>query len=171
MNRGITKSLMSVAVAGVMAFSTTPVWAETRIHEAARSERYGRKFGGMLGRGALNVLTSFVGVVVNTVNETRDGAPVVGTLTGLGKGLGCGLLRFGSGAVDLTTFWVPGFNGIPVSSSYQNCLEEESYSEGSQPSQQGYYSQPAPMQPVQRPVITTPAEPEEQSTPPKVWKK
>lgn len=31
-------------------------------------------------------------------------------------------LRALSGGVDLATFWVPGFNGFPVSDSYDNCL-------------------------------------------------
>jgi len=59
---------------------------------------------------------------VNVVNETNAGPPFVGTLTGVAKGAGCGVLRLGSGAVDLVTFWVPGFNGFPVSDSYENCL-------------------------------------------------
>ena len=101
-----------------------PAWAaRTKVHEAAESERYGRKFGGMIGRGALNVVTSPVDLIVNVVNETKAGPPFVGTLTGLGKGIGCGTLRLGSGAVDLVTFWVPGFNGFPVSDSYEDCLE------------------------------------------------
>jgi putative exosortase-associated protein (TIGR04073 family) len=100
-----------------------PAWAaRTRVHEAAESERYGRKFGGMIGRGALNVITSPVDLIVNIVNETKVGPPLVGTLAGLGKGIGCGTLRLGSGAVDLVTFWVPGFNGFPVSDSYENCM-------------------------------------------------
>ena len=100
-----------------------PAWAaRTSVHEAAESQQYGRKFGGMIGRGALNVVTSPVDVVVNLVNETKAGPPLVGTLTGIGKGLGCGVLRLGSGAIDLVTFWVPGFNGMPVSDSYDNCL-------------------------------------------------
>jgi hypothetical protein len=59
---------------------------------------------------------------VNVVNETKNGPPLVGTLTGLAKGTGCGVLRLGSGIVDIGTFWVPGFNGFPVSDSYDNCL-------------------------------------------------
>ena len=110
-------------VAATMLVGTQPAWAaRTRIHEAAESERYGRKFGGMIGRGALNVLTSPVDLLVNVVNETKAGPPFVGTMTGLGKGVGCGLLRLGSGGVDLVTFWVPGFNGFPVSDQYGNCL-------------------------------------------------
>src|SRR3989338_1376440 len=110
-------------VACVLALGTQPVWAaRTQVHEAAESQQYGRKFGGMLGRGALNAVTCFVDVLVNVVNETKAGPPFVGTLTGVAKGAGCGVLRLGSGAVDLVTFWVPGFNGFPVSDSYENCF-------------------------------------------------
>ena len=114
-------------VAGLVALSlvlwSQPAWAtRTKAHDAAESPEYGRKFGGMIGRGALNVVTCFVDVIVNVVNETKAGPPVVGTLTGVAKGVGCGALRLGSGAVDLVTFWVPGFNGFPVSDSYENCF-------------------------------------------------
>ena len=117
---------MRHVIAGLLAVSlllwSQPVWARTRVHEMAESPQYGRKAGGMIGRGALNILTSFVDVIVNVVNESKVGPPVVGTLTGLGKGVGCGVLRLGSGAVDIVTFWVPGFNGFPVSDSYENCF-------------------------------------------------
>ena len=111
------------AVVFMLVLGNQPVWAaRLQVHEAAESQQYGRKFGGMLGRGLLNALTCFVDVIVNVVNETKAGPPLVGTLTGVAKGAGCGVLRLGSGAVDLVTFWVPGFNGIPVSDSYENCL-------------------------------------------------
>jgi len=110
-------------VVGALLVLQPPVWAaRTQVHEAAESQQYGRKFGGMIGRGALNAVTCFVDVIVNVVNETKAGPPFVGTLTGVAKGTGCGVLRLGSGAVDLVTFWVPGFNGFPVSDSYENCL-------------------------------------------------
>ena len=110
-------------VVGGMLFVAQPAWAaRTRIHEAADSQQYGTKAGGMLGRGVLNIVTSFVDILVNIVNETKAGPPLVGTLTGIAKGTGCGVLRLGSGAVDLVTFWVPGFNGFPVSDSYDNCF-------------------------------------------------
>jgi len=118
-------------VAVLMVIASQPAWAaRTKVHEAAESERYGRKFGGMIGRGALNVLTSPVDLIVNVVNDTKAGPPFVGTLGGLGKGIGCGALRLGSGAVDLVTFWVPGFNGFPVSDSYENCLAPSSMASG-----------------------------------------
>ncbi len=114
-----------VSVLAIAAFSlfTQPVWAmRTRVHEMAESQQYGQKAGGMLGRGVINAVTCFVDPLVNIVNETKAGPPLVGTLTGIGKGLGCGVLRLGSGATDIVTFWVPGFNGFPVSDSYENCL-------------------------------------------------
>ena len=120
-----TWGIGSVAVA--LLLTMRPAWAaRTSVHEAAESQEYGRKFGGMIGRGVLNAVTCFVDVIVNVVNETKSGPPLVGTLTGVAKGAGCGVLRLGSGAVDLVTFWVPGFNGFPVSDSYENCLATSS---------------------------------------------
>ena len=107
----------------MLVIGSQPAWAaRTKIHDAAESPRYGQKFGGMIGRGVLNAATCFVDILVNVVNETKAGPPLVGTLTGVGKGLACGTLRLGSGAVDLVTFWVPGFNGFPVADSYTDCL-------------------------------------------------
>ena len=116
---------MRRVVVGALAFvlCAPTVWAApTPAHEAAESPVYGRKFGGMLGRGLINLSTCFVDLLVNVVQETRTGPPLVGTLVGLGKGVGCTTLRALSGAVDVTTFWVPGFNGFAVSDSYENCL-------------------------------------------------
>lgn len=112
-----------IMVVCAMLLAGQPAWAmRTTVHQAAESQDYGRKFGGMIGRGILNALTCFVDVIVNVVNETKAGPPLVGTLTGVAKGTGCGVLRLASGAIDLTTFWVPGFNGLPVSDSYDNCF-------------------------------------------------
>ena len=109
-----------------------PAWAaRTKLHEAAESPSYGRKAGGMIGRGLLNAATCFVDLLVNVVNETKAGPPLVGTLTGIAKGTGCGVLRLGSGVIDVATFWVPGFNGAPVSDSYENCLAPSSMSSAS----------------------------------------
>ena len=117
------RAFLGMALVVMMVVSVQPAWAvRTQVHEAAESQQYGRKFGGMIGRGALNVVTSFVDVIVNIVNDTKAGPPLVGTLTGVAKGVGCGVLRLGSGAVDIVTFWVPGFNGFPVSDSYENCF-------------------------------------------------
>ncbi|MBI3087328.1 MAG: hypothetical protein HYY91_00355 [Candidatus Omnitrophica bacterium] len=145
---------MKTAILGVvlsMLMAPSAWAARTSVHEAAESSEYGRKFGGMIGRGALNAVTSFVDILVNVVNETKTGPPLVGTLTGLAKGTGCGVLRLGSGAVDLVTFWVPGFNGFPVSDSYDNCVAGSSGSGG-----QAAASEPAEAQLEAAQVASTP---------------
>lgn len=96
------------------------------VWELAKSDLYKEKAGGMLGRGLLNAATSPVDIVVQTVDKTKSGPPLIGTLTGMASGLGCTALRASSGIVDAALFWVPGFNGFPVNRSYNNCLEEES---------------------------------------------
>ena len=112
-----------VIMAMALLVGAQPAWAmRTRAHEMAESPQYGQKAGGMIGRGVINAVTCFVDPLVHIVNETKAGPPLVGTLTGIGSGLGCGVLRLGSGAVDIVTFWVPGFNGFPVSDSYENCV-------------------------------------------------
>jgi putative exosortase-associated protein (TIGR04073 family) len=112
---------LAILLAGLICSSNA--FADS-VYEKANSTDYGTKVGGMLGRGVVNVATCFVDIIVQTVNGTQDGPPVVGTLTGLGGGIACGALRVSSGALDVLTFWVPQFNGIPVSRSYSNCLEE-----------------------------------------------
>lgn len=101
------------------------VLAQENVWDMAQSEQYGKKAAGMLGRGLLNAATCFVDLIVQTVEGTKAGPPFVGTLTGLGGGIGCAALRATSGVLDVGTFWVPGFNGFPVSRSYNNCLEME----------------------------------------------
>ena len=135
---------LSVLAIAVFALSAQPAWAmRTRAHEMAESQQYGQKAGGMLGRGVINGVTFFVDPLVNIVNETKAGPPVIGTLTGVGKGLGCGVLRLGSGVVDIVTFWVPGFNGFPVSDSYENCLAPSGSSAWSGAASQPTYTPPA----------------------------
>jgi len=112
---------LTILTPNLLASDTT----RSSVWEAANSEVYGTKAGGMLGRGLLNAVTCFVDVLVHTVEGTKEGPPLVGTLTGLGSGIGCTALRAVSGVLDVATFWVPGFNGFPVSRSYSNCLEFE----------------------------------------------
>ena len=103
----------------------SPTLYADNIWDMASSDSYGRKAGGMFGRGLLNAATCFLDIIVQTVDKTKDGPPVVGTLTGIGSGAACTVLRAGSGVVDVASFWVPGFNGVPVSRSYHNCIETE----------------------------------------------
>lgn len=116
------KKLLVFVVVLSFLFSPVSFAASKSIWELAQSEGYGEKSGGMLGRGLLNASTCFVDILVQTVDGTKQGPPLLGTLTGLGGGIGCTALRATSGVLDISTFWVPGFNGFPVSKSYNNCL-------------------------------------------------
>ncbi len=125
------------------------------VWEMAESESYKQKTGGMLGRGLINAATSPVDIIVQTVNKTKSGPPLIGTLTGLGGGLGCTALRAGSGILDVALFWVPGFNGFPVARSYDNCLcweEREAYTAAAPVYVAPVYTAPMVQTPV--PVVT-----------------
>ena len=119
---------VTLFLALIMLFAAMPASFAAQgesIWQMAKSDQYGKKAGGMFGRGLVNAATCFVDLIVQTVNGTQDGPPFIGTLTGLGGGLGCTALRATSGVLDVATFWVPGFNGIPVSKDYANCLDLE----------------------------------------------
>ena len=94
------------------------------IWEMAESPVYGEKAGGMLGRGILNAASSPVDIPVQTVKGAQKNKPeFIGAVGGFATGAVCTILRASSGVIDAATFWVPGFNGIPVSRSYENCLD------------------------------------------------
>ncbi len=131
------KGLLILSVLALIALLAPKAFAADDVWTSAKSDQYGKKAGGMLGRGVVNVATCFVDLIQHTVEGTQDGPPFIGTMTGLGSGLGCTALRVSSGALDVVTFWVPGFNGIPVAKSYSNCLEEEE--------ETVYASSPTPM--------------------------
>ena len=119
MKKGVLLTFILALVLGAPLAFADDVWT------MAQSDQYKTKAGGQLGRGVVNAATCFVDLIQHTVEGTQDGAPLIGTMTGLGSGIGCTVLRAGSGVLDVATFWVPGFNGIPVSKSYSNCLEED----------------------------------------------
>lgn len=114
------KLAQGLIIAAAVFTGMAPAWADVR--EAAASPEYGRKAGGMIARGLQSVATSPMDLVVHTLNETKTGVPVLGTVVGVVKGAGCTVLRAGSGVVDVATFWIPGFNGFPASESYGDCI-------------------------------------------------
>lgn len=151
----------------ICAFLLVPASFAKDVWTMAASENYKEKTGGMLGRGLLNAATSPVDIVVQTVNRTKTETPFIGTLNGLAGGLGCTALRAGSGIMDVVLFWVPDFNGFPVSRSYDNCLEEDS--EVVEPIQAPIVAAPIVAAPVsQEPIVTVT---EAQPAPVKVAKK
>ncbi|MBI4395097.1 MAG: hypothetical protein HY583_02755 [Candidatus Omnitrophica bacterium] len=93
------------------------------VWEMAESPVYKEKFAGMLGRGLLNVVTCFADIPVQTVNGAKKNKPeILGAIGGLGMGAACTVLRAASGVIDVAGSWIPGFHGVPVSRSYDNCL-------------------------------------------------
>lgn len=118
------KKYAALLVLSFLAVSRPALAVESQnVWDMAKSDKYDTKLGGMFGRGLLNISTSFVDILVHTVEGTQNGPAFVGTMSGLGSGLGCTALRLTSGALDVLTFWVPNFNGFPLSPSYSNCLE------------------------------------------------
>ena len=138
------KMLLALAIC---VFLLVPASFAKDVWDNAKSDIYKEKVGGMLGRGFLNVATSPVDIFVQTVNKTKDGPPLIGTLTGMAGGLGCTALRASSGIVDVALFWVPGFNGFPVARSYDNCLEETPKAEAA-PAPVAYQPAATPQQPL-----------------------
>jgi putative exosortase-associated protein (TIGR04073 family) len=135
----------------ICAFLLVPMSYAKDTWEMAQSDVYKEKAGGMLGRGFVNAATSPVDIFVQTVNRSKEGPALIGTMTGMAGGLACTALRAGSGIVDVALFWVPGFNGFPVSRSYDNCLEEST--EVAQPVETpAAFQQPAA--PVAEPIVT-----------------
>lgn len=99
------------------------------VWEMADSPKYGEKAGGMLARGLFNVVTCPVDIPVQMVNGAKKNKPeFVGAVGGLATGALCTILRAGSGVIDVATFWIPNFHGLPVSRSYDNCLASQSAS-------------------------------------------
>jgi len=125
----------------VLILFTVPVAQADNVWSMAESEQYGRKAGGMLLRGLLNVVSSPVDLVVGTVQGSKDGPPFVGFMRGLGKGTGCFAVRLLSGALDVVTFWVPHFNGYPPCRSYADCMNCDSGT-----MKRGYVPPPVPLQ-------------------------
>ena len=153
------KAVLLLAILFVFAVSPK-LYAQQQqqtVWEMAKSDQYGTKVGGMLGRGLINATTCFVDLIVQTVHGTQDGPPFVGTLTGLGGGIACTALRATSGVLDVATFWVPGFNGIPVSKSYTNCLEASEEKPAPAPA----VAPASPVYAAPAPVAAPPAEPKE----------
>jgi putative exosortase-associated protein (TIGR04073 family) len=112
-----------VVCAAIISFLfASPVFAKD-VWELAESENYGEKFPGMLGRGLLNVVTCPVDIPVQLVKGAReDDHAFMGAVGGFATGAMCTVLRAASGIVDVAFSWAPGFNGVPVSRSYEDCL-------------------------------------------------
>ncbi len=65
---------------------------------------YSEKAGNTLTRGAANTLLGWTDVIRQPAKEVKEGGNIV---TGLGKGLGQGVMRTLEGLGEVVTFWTP----------------------------------------------------------------
>ena len=113
-----------ITLGALFCFLFTATAQAKDIWEMADSPKYGEKAGGMLGRGLLNAVTCFVDMPVQMVRGAQEQKPeFMGAVGGFAKGAACTILRAGSGVIDVATFWIPSFHGLPVSRHYENCLD------------------------------------------------
>jgi putative exosortase-associated protein (TIGR04073 family) len=110
---------LSLMLCFVLSF---PVQAKN-IWDMADSPKYGEKAGGMFVRGVINAASCFVDMPVGAVKGAqKENNQFMGAIGGFATGAMCTILRAASGVIDVATFWVPGFNGLPVCRSYGDCL-------------------------------------------------
>ncbi len=89
-----------------------------KLNEKADSEDYLTKMPHMFMRGVANVLVSPAEILVNIHSRSMDSAkPLKSAVEGLGYGTVATVDRLVRGGVDLGSFWVPKFNGIPSNKS------------------------------------------------------
>lgn len=143
-----------IIITGLFCFIGSITAQAKDVWELAESKRYQEKTVGMLGRGLLNAASSPIDMPVQAVLGAGKHKPeFVGFVGGFAMGAVCTVLRASSGVIDVATFWIPGFNGIPVSRSYENCLDFGGAEEQIAPPPPTRYVPPPP------PRVVTPAAP------------
>ena len=112
-----------IALSAVFCFLFSLSARASDVWQMADSEKYGEKAGGMLGRGLLNAATCFVDMPVGAVNGAKRNKPeFLGGIGGFASGAVCTIFRAASGVLDVATFWVPSFHGIPICRTYGDCF-------------------------------------------------
>lgn len=80
----------------------------------AASDSYVKKSVGMLGRGISNVGSGWSELIIQPYNWSKNSVVIVGQAQGVVMGATMATLRTLSGALDVATFWVPVWRGIPM---------------------------------------------------------
>ncbi len=83
----------AAAVAAGLLMIAPSAWAQDPIHK--------------MGRGMVNILTSWIEVPKQLDRGRREDNPLAGLSSGILKGVGLTLLRVGVGAYEIVTFPVP----------------------------------------------------------------
>ena len=97
----------------LMITASSAAFAGCPIDDNINTGSYLVKFPSMILRGVVNIITSPAEIVVHTVKGTKEGKPVVGTLVGLGEGVGWTLDHIGRGVLDIVGSIVPNYHGAP----------------------------------------------------------
>ena len=80
----------------------------------ATADNYLKKATGMLLRGTSNAGLGAVDVLTYPINSSIDAPLGIGTAQGLLLGPIVAAMRVSSGALDVATFWIPFWHGIPM---------------------------------------------------------
>ena len=80
----------------------------------AVEDNYAQKAPGMFLRGFSNLAFGWAEILTHPVRWSQNAPLGIGTLAGLVMGPVMATLRTASGAVDVTTFWVPFWHGVPM---------------------------------------------------------
>ena len=97
----------------LMMTASSSLFAACPLDDNANSSKYLVKFPSMIGRGVVTIITSPAEIVVHAVKGTKEGKPVLGTLVGLGEGIGWTLDHIGRGVLDIVTSFIPNYHGSP----------------------------------------------------------
>lgn len=115
------KKAIGLAAIFCLAFSLNAYAKD--LWDMAQSPKYGEKAGGMLARGILNAASSPVDMFASAAKGGRESSnQFMGAVGGFARGAVCTVTRAASGVIDVATFWVPQWNGVPPCRSYEDCF-------------------------------------------------
>lgn len=95
--------------------------------EWAVDDNYLKKFPGMFLRGFSNTGFGWAEILTHPIRWSKNAPLGVGTLAGLIVGPVVGVLRTASGVIDLGTFWIPFWYGIPMEKPALGLHDIENY--------------------------------------------
>jgi len=80
----------------------------------AADDNYLKKAPGQLLRGTSNVAFGWMDVLTHPIRSSKNAPAGLGTIQGIIMGPIVATLRLVSGAVDVATFWIPFWHGVPM---------------------------------------------------------
>ena len=119
-------------VVGMLKEPATVDWSTGKgrkdgVLEWAVDDNYLKKSSGMFLRGFSNTGFGWVEILTHPVRWSKNAPLGLGTLAGLIVGPVVGVLRTSSGAIDLGTFWIPMWHGVPMEKPALGLHDVENY--------------------------------------------